>query len=167
LTIDSNTIQRRLRDGVFVGAAMPSYAQDVPLYVNGVESSLLAETNPLVRAVIMSLFTWRRAEPDDVVEDTKWGWWGDNVSAVENDRIGSRLWLIAREKLTQSVMNRAVQYAEEALAWFVDDGVATRVTVTAQRIQINGMGLTVTIYRVNQPPLELRFSDVWSLINNV
>jgi phage gp46-like protein len=146
---------------------MPSYAQDVPLYVNGVESSLLAETNPLVRAAIISLFTWRRAEPDDVVDDAKWGWWGDNVSAVDGDKIGSRLWLLAREKLTQDTMNRAVQYAQEALAWFVEDGVASRVTVTAQRIQVSGMGLTATIYRVNQQPLELRFSDVWSLINNV
>jgi hypothetical protein len=33
---------------------MPSYAQDVPLYVNGVESSLLAETNPRVRAATCS-----------------------------------------------------------------------------------------------------------------
>ena len=48
---------------------MPSYAQDVPLYIDGVESSLLAETNPLVRAVIMSLFTWRRAAPDDPIEE--------------------------------------------------------------------------------------------------
>ncbi|SAL20811.1 tail protein [Caballeronia cordobensis] len=146
---------------------MPSYAQDVPLYIDGVESSLLAETNPLVRAVIMSLFTWRRAEPDDPIDDTKWGWWGDNVSDVENDQIGSRLWLLAREKLTQSTLNRAEQYAKEALAHLIDDGVATRVTVAAERIRNDGLGLTVTIYRVDAAATTLRFSNVWSLINNV
>ena len=143
---------------------MPSYAQDVPLYIDGVESSLLADTDPLVRAVIVSLFTWRRADPDDVVEDTKWGWWGDNVSDIENDQIGSRLWLLARERLTQSTLNRAEQYAQEALDHLVEDGVATSVTVTAERIRLDGLGLTVTITRDGKQT-NLRFSNVWSLIN--
>ncbi|BAO88909.1 phage GP46 family protein [Caballeronia cordobensis] len=144
---------------------MPTYAQDVPLFIDGVESSLLANTDPLVRAVIMSLFTWRRAEPDDVVDGaTKFGWWGDNVSDIEDDKIGSRLWLLAREKLTLSTVNRAQQYVEEALAHLVEDGVATRVTVTVERIKLDGLGVTVLIDRDGKQT-NLRFSNVWSLIN--
>ena len=47
-------------------------------------------------AVLISLFTDRRAEPGDVPEgEDPRGWWAD-VLGEEGDRIGSRLWLIDR-----------------------------------------------------------------------
>ncbi len=53
--------------------------------------------HPLVRAVLISLFTWRRANADDTLPDPRgfrMGWWGDTYPVVANDRIGSRLWLL-------------------------------------------------------------------------
>ena len=49
----------------------------------------LASSEPLVRAVMISLFTWRRANPDDALPDGKsrMGWWGDSFPTVANDRI--------------------------------------------------------------------------------
>jgi phage gp46-like protein len=137
----------------------------MPIVIDGVESSWLAVSDPLVRAVVISLFTWRRAKPDDPVDGDRWGWWGDGLGDLPNDRIGSRLWLLSREKLTQSVLNRARGYAEEALQWLLDDGVATRVTVTTERQGINEGALQCVIERDRRSPLTLRFDNTWRNIN--
>ncbi len=70
----------------------------------------------LRRAVEISLFTWRRANASDQLEDDeRYGWWGDSFPLVANDRIGSRLWLLRRRKLTTETIGAAVTYAQEAL----------------------------------------------------
>jgi phage gp46-like protein len=144
---------------------MASYAQDLAVTIDGVPSALLAQEQPLVRAVVISLFTWRRALPGDAAEGQRWGWWGDGIEGMPTDRIGSRLWLLAREKLTASTITRAKEYAEEALAWMVEDRVATKVTVTPERLGTDGLALQVTIARDSASALELRFDNAWSQLN--
>lgn len=105
----------------------------------------LAAESGLETAVILSLFCDARAREDDVIPDGtgyRRGWWADSVTplasggltvredAAAHDRIGSRLWLLSREKQLPEVLRRAKDYAEEALAWLIDDGVARRVSVT-------------------------------------
>ena len=43
------------------------------------------------------------------------------------------------------MLERARHYAEEALAWLVEDGVATAVSVTASSPRPGWLSLTVTI----------------------
>lgn len=69
---------------------------DLWLNVNGVSVSANAPLDLLTRAVVISLFTWRRAQPDDNADQPN-GWWGDTWPAVQNDRYGSRLWLLQRQ----------------------------------------------------------------------
>lgn len=122
----------------------------------------------LRRAVTISLFTWRRAGPDDAVDDSdRKGWWGDSVPSVAGDKIGSRLWLLSRRTLVADTLKDAQAYAEEALAWLVDDGVLTRVTVTAERQGNDRMNLRVTLIEQHGETLELNFNDTWGLINAV
>lgn len=45
------------------------------LTVNGKTVSASSQLDPLTRAVVISLFTHRRADPDDNV-DVPMGWWG-------------------------------------------------------------------------------------------
>ena len=45
------------------------------LTVNGKRTCASAPLDPLTRAVVISLFTRRRAEPDDNA-DVPMGWWG-------------------------------------------------------------------------------------------
>ncbi|HSH72335.1 MAG TPA: phage GP46 family protein [Methylophilaceae bacterium] len=138
------------------------------IFVNGVESSSLDQADSLIRAVIISLFTWRRANPDDVTEGAKMGYWGDAAEPpAENDKIGSRLWLLAREKILPSTFNRAREYATEALLWMIADGVATKVTVDAERFNVDGLALIVTIYRVDGSDVVLRFNKAWEIIRAV
>lgn len=99
-----------------------------------IKNSDLATENELQTAIIISLFSNRRAEADDILPDSvtdRQGWWGDDFAAKENDRIGSRLWLLNREKQTNETLLRAMEYAGEALEWLVEDGVASRVKIQA------------------------------------
>ena len=124
----------------------------------------------LKTAVIISLFTNRRAEPDDELpnEDPNHpgggdpqGWWGDWYSDQMLDqqqavpgtatapafRLGSRLWLLQRSKETQDVVSKAQQYGQECLQWLLDYSIASAVTVTAEIVQEGVLGLTVQIAR--------------------
>ena len=122
----------------------------------------------LRRAVTISLFTWRRAGPDDPVDDSdRKGWWGDCVPSVAGDKIGSRLWLLARRTLVADTFKDAQAYAEEALAWLLDDQIVTAVTVTVERHGNDRMNLRVTLTEQNGETLELNFADTWELINGV
>lgn len=89
-------------------------------------------------ATLISLFTDRRALDDDVLPDPnsndKRGWWADLVNPeVEDDQIGSKLWLLERSKTTPDILVRAKQYSEESLSWFVEDGIASNVSVEVER----------------------------------
>ena len=122
----------------------------------------------LRRSVTISLFTWRRAGPDDSVDDSdRKGWCADCVPSVAGDKIGSRLWLLQRRTLVADTLKDAQSYAEEALAWLVDDEVVTSVTVTAERQGNDRMNLRVLLTEQNGETLELNFEDTWGLINVV
>lgn len=118
-------------------------------------------------AVQLSLFTWRRANADDPLPDyvtTRMGWWGDTFLPDSGDKIGSRLWLLRREKLTTKTIMRARDYAVEALAWMVDTGVAQRVDVTPSRRDVDRLDLIITIYRTDGTVVTIRFDGVWQAI---
>lgn len=102
----------------------------------------LATDDGLRTAVILSLFLDGRARADDGAEDRR-GWVGD--AFAPEDRVGSRLWLLAREKQTEETRRRAEDYAAEALAWMVEAGLATSVTVRAQWVDRGLLGLAVSI----------------------
>jgi phage gp46-like protein len=125
----------------------------------------LAIDEGLETAVILSLFTDRRAAEGDVLPDDQTdrrGWWGDDGSDVPGDLIGSRLWLLAREKEQAIVLRRAREYAREALQWLIDDRVAAAVDVTAAIPRPGVLGLLIVITRPLRPPVEYRFHAVWA-----
>ena len=148
---------------------MGIFRQDINVVIDGKVVSLgMSQNDPLTRAVIISLFTWRRANPDDELPgQDRMGWWGDTFPTEQNDKIGSRLWLLTREKLTNQTLVRAQEYAKEALQWMLDDGVATRIDVVAEREGIDRLNLGISIYRTTGKPVELRFSDFWNALNAV
>lgn len=91
------------------------------LTVNGTQVNSSSQLDPLTRAVVISLFTHRRADPDDNA-DVPMGWWGDTWPIVANDRYGSKLWLLQRSKLTNALVNTVRGYLREALQWMLDAG---------------------------------------------
>lgn len=99
----------------------------------------LACDDTLQTAIILSLFTDRRAGPDDRLpwgSDDRRGWMGDAYVSeavdVRQDAWGSTLWLLYVGKVASEVLPRARLAVQEALAWLVRDGVATRVQADAE-----------------------------------
>ncbi len=134
-------------------------------------ADLAVEANDLVRddgletAVLLSLFTDRRADDGDPLPDAQTdrrGWWGDDVPPIEGDRIGSRLWLLSREKESQGTLSRVEEYSREALRWLIDDLVVERVDVRAEIPRRGMLGLSVTIYRPQADPVTYRFNKAWA-----
>jgi phage gp46-like protein len=123
----------------------------------------LARDEGLRTAIIISLFTDARAADDDQLEDgaDRRGWWGDVGAEVDGDQYGSRLWLLAREKQLPKVLRRAEQYAGEALAWLIADGVALTVKTTATFPATGMLGLAVEVARPTGPD-RARFDFAWS-----
>lgn len=95
----------------------------------------------LVTAVLISLFTDRRADPDDRIPDgtdNPRGWCGD---AGQDAPIGSKLWLYTRYKRERETLHLVRRAVEECLAWMLTDGVASQIGVgalwrTAGRLEI-------------------------------
>ncbi|MBC2655100.1 phage GP46 family protein [Pseudomonas sp. MSSRFD41] len=119
------------------------------------------------RAAVISLLTWRRAGPDDRIDDAeRFGWWGDSFPSLANDRIGSRLWQLRRRKLTAETAQTAEAFAREALAWMLEDGRATGVTVTTTR-GVDRLELQVLLTLRDGRTIDVQLDDLWQVINAV
>lgn len=126
--------------------------------------SLAESDKSLVRTVVISLFTWRRAGPDDPVDDEeRYGWWGDSFPRVADDRIGSRLWLLRRVKLTERTQRDAEYYAEEALRWLVEDGQVLSVAITSERADSTRLNLRVVLTLLSGAPLIIDSDQLWQV----
>lgn len=121
----------------------------------------LATDAGLQTATILSLFTDRRALPEDELPDgttDRRGWWAD---AYNERPFGSRLWLLHREKELDSVLRRAKEYTEEALAWMVEDRVASAVEVEAENLRRGTLLIRTAIIRGDGSVLERNYEYVW------
>lgn len=124
----------------------------------------------LETAIIISLFTDRRAGADDILPDpnnlNRRGWWGDLAyPEVEGDQIGSRLWLFEREKTLESVLAKVKKYAEESLSWVIEDEVAVKVDVSAERLGPVGtdkLALLIQIYKIDGAEIAYKYEAQWA-----
>ncbi len=93
----------------------------------------LAQDTALDSAIIISLFTDARALPTDEYSGDPRGYWADALTVTGETpvRLGSRLWLLRREKQIPATLRRAEQYAREALQWLIDDGIAQSIAIAA------------------------------------
>lgn len=121
----------------------------------------------LETSVLLSLFTDRRAEPDDVIPDGTTNRRGNWADAVTGQPMGSRLWLLSREKSVDAVLPRAEAYARESLDWMREDGVADRIDVVAQRVAGGAapirdrLELVIDIWRNGATLLSGRYGILW------
>lgn len=122
----------------------------------------------LYRAVEISLFSWRRADPDDEVDDEqRMGWWGDTFPAVDGDKLGSRLWLLRRKTITPEVLRQAEAYAREALQWMIDDELVRTVEIQLTRPDRIRVDMVVTLTDDGGPLPPFDFEDIWQVQHGI
>lgn len=146
---------------------MVTVSGSLPSFDMAMTSTDLTTENSLYTAVVMSLFTDRLANTDDVIPDAtndRRGWWADAIADVAHDKVGSRLWLLDREKQTVSVLRRAEEYAYEALTWLLDDGIAKQVRVVATNPKTGWLRLDIEIDRPDLPTA--RFDYLWEALSS-
>ena len=89
----------------------------------------------LNNAITISLFTDSRASDDDELPDgsiNKRGYWGD-IDLINDESLGSKLWLLNRSKITQSTLNSMHDYITDAVQWLIDDEHLINITVAVER----------------------------------
>ena len=120
----------------------------------------LVPDDSLRTAVIISLFTDREAP--ELSEGERRGWWGDVLAVTGGDRIGSRLWTLRREMLTERTATRVREAVIECLGWMIEDGVARNVTVTTELQKPQTIACRIVIERPNGQRELVRFALPWS-----
>lgn len=120
-------------------------------------------------AVLICLFTWRRADTyDDVSPSTDpKGWWGDAVDLQGHERpLGSKLWLLLRGVLNDATARKAKVYIVEALQCLLDQKVVARIDVTTEALVTQGvLGFTVKLYSMDGlTTYDQRFDVLWRQI---
>ena len=121
-------------------------------------------TDPgLETAAIVSLFTDRRAGDNDelpATETDRRGWWGNDYEE-RGDEVGSKLWLLRREKQMRSVVLRAEEYARDALRWMIGDRVAREVRVAGSIPRPGWLHLQIDITRPDGRNMNLKYAYNW------
>lgn len=151
---------------------------EFPKYSVTVDWSLLADgtlddTQALATAIIVALGTDRLADTSDLMPDPddidRRGWWGDYDSEEIWDGwpIGSRLWLLQRDKITGSgaqrgpTTARVEHYIYEAIQPFLDRRIGSQLFVEATRHGDSRIDALVRIYRGPTLEIELRYAVLW------
>lgn len=136
---------------------------DIALTWNGQGADLalsgadFAIDHELVTPVVVALFSDRRAGESDPLPDDandRRGWWGDSY-AEKGRLIGSRLWLLSREKQIRDVPMRAREYASEGLTELVALGRALKTEAVATVPRARMLSLAIVVQRPLLDPVEL------------
>lgn len=124
-----------------------------------------ADIGEISTLALISLFTDARADDSDTLPDDSKdlrGWPGDSFYS---EPWGSKLWLLYREKMTTDVRNKAVKYAEDALAWMLRDSgngiVAKSVKVTGSIPKFQTLALNVVITKPDDEVISFTVSKRW------
>lgn len=143
-----------------------------------VDWSLLADgtlddTQALATAVVVALGTDGLADPSDLLPDPddtdRRGWWGDLDSELIWDGwpLGSRLWLLQRDKITGPGFRsgpttvRVEHYIIEAIQPFLDRRIGSHMQVEATRVADSRIDALVRIFRGPTLEIELRYAVLW------
>lgn len=120
-----------------------------------VENGLVEMSGGLQTAAYLSLFGGN--EDDDGLADNAKTWWG-NVTETENSRkyVSETQNLLEALPITSGNLLRVEDAAKRDLAWFIDEGVATSVSVTASILGLNMIQLDINIDQEN-----FKFVENW------
>jgi phage gp46-like protein len=141
-----------------IALKLGTYAADLVL-----DQSDLQCDDGLETAILISLFTDHYVSSSELPAEelSQRGWWGDSVSFIPDDTIGSKLWLLQREKITAETLQRAKSYAEQALQWLIDDNIVKSLEVSVTRSRIDALWIEIILIRPSGERLSLRYENIW------
>lgn len=117
-------------------------------------------TEGLESAIIISLFTDKRASESEVSEPSlRRGWVGNELNEDSTYNIGSKLWLVSQARANQKSLNDSISFAKESLQWMIDDQIAKDITVTGELL-IQGVKLFITFTRFDSSSFSMQF-NLW------
>lgn len=125
----------------------------------------LAIDRDLETAILVSLFTDRRADAGDRIPDGSADLRGCWMDALSDEPLGSRLWLLRREKIIPETVARMKEYIEEALQWVIQKKVAQDITVTCVPDRSAGCIDAAIVLTKNRQTR--RYQYVWRQLNGV
>lgn len=135
-------------------------------YTLDISNGDLTSEDAMDTAIHMSLGTDARAPEDSVlIPERRRGWLGDTVSPVQGRSLGGLIWLVDQKRLTQTNLNLSVNYAQLALNWFIEDGLAKSVVVTGEIIPKLGNRLKIII-TYNNGDISTHYVKLWELTGN-
>lgn len=108
----------------------------------------------LTTAIVLSLFT-------DLSVNGERGWWGNDFND-NHHQLGSKLWLLSREKQLQTVLDDAQTYAQQALSWLIEDKLVLDYQVTATNPETSVLLLTIIVTLPDGSQPQWTFSTHWS-----
>jgi len=130
-----------------------------------VQDGALSSGHDVQTAVLISLFTDRIADINDDLPDSasstqldRRGWWGDTGQQYP---IGSRLYLLDRQKAPLNIKHDALNYANEALQWMLDDQIVAKFDVSADFVNLNQLRLIVIAYRQDGSIVSKITKELW------
>lgn len=120
----------------------------------------------LTTAALLTVFTWAPATAEEIRAaglEEQLGWWGDaETQRAEGERIiGSKLWLLSRASTRLSNLRKAEEYVRQAFAWWIEEGLAESVEVTASRPRPGWLGLNIEINRPEKGDAAVAF--LWQM----
>lgn len=126
-----------------------------------IEKQDLKADDGLETVVSISLFSDQRVREEELIfgQERKRGWWGDAISEIDKDQIGSKMWLLERGKRTLEDLTKLQEYAKLSLKWMLEDGIASAIQVAGEFDVSEQTILNITIQRPND--VESRYSVLW------
>lgn len=127
-----------------------------------IENGDLKADPGLETAALISLFSNRRVSLEELPrgESDRMGWWADLISIPQGDLIGSRHWIL--ERIGKVNTDTAVEFEsilQEAFEWMLEDGIAARLVVSAERIENDRIEGSVQIFKPNGDNIPFKF--IW------
>jgi len=125
------------------------------------ENGDIAHESSFDTALKMTLFCERRASASEqVVPERRRGWIGNEANEIGNFEIGSKLWLLFQARLTQTEVNAAVDYTNQALEWMVEDNLLKSVEVVGSK-ENGALLLNIILFRFNDR-VDSRLFKIWN-----
>lgn len=123
-------------------------------------------TREIPTALACAYFSDRLALPDDRLpyeESSRRGCWIDTDAAEIHGGwpIGSRIWLLSREKQLPETRARMIEYLREATDPFVEVGLFTHYDLECDWFGPGRLGAVVTCYGAFGS-IAVRFEDLWA-----